>query len=861
MNMWAVSDLPVYSTDRAVRRKEQKRSKYSLVRNRSNQSATVALLSTASETLQHDSDSIRGLLGPAIDGPPSPESIRALSNQMKRSSAKDKHQSHQTTSSGSSSLRSLASADRPSWENALEGLSLSRKSSGRSTASSMPSRDRPESVQIFGKNLFSRRGKLRRDSNAAQTSPPEASLYAPEGNVAMPPQAPTSAPMRDSVVPTLFGRRRTAKLENVDESISPRKFQISGPYNFQHVSHKQRDNLPDLQRSDRVALTSEFSQVRSSQVPAPGTLNGIRADDLHFADFSSDFLPLQEERELDMTVEPHTRISVSRPPPMMPKQFSPPRRLIKHTRSQEQLRAPPPRPPRSPIDPSMLPCPPIPPPRVSSRMSTRQDGFDSFGSTAFDRPQTSSGFRHPQPFPMSPETTSPPSTSHGYFPGPDMGTIPEHSHSRSVGSVGSIGDDNWPLPTPESLMLDAPLPNVPEEEESTAFFRPSRASIASNSSLRGSQSVPMLRPTSMRLDDGSRRPVSNASDTLGRLDLLAAQRALKSALFEGTVAESLPRESWEDDIDYCYEHAVEAHCDYEWDRPSMDIGRDEESDTPVDDRFRNTESCEVSPSMLSPGQFDVPALSPVSQLSVSGHEAITPILTIPKSSNFSLPRADTPPSLHLLHVRKPSDASSFKESHGFTLSPSLLIPNDYQLQMLAAEADARDFTYHSFDEPGLTLDTTTLQEQYRTSASTTGTMESTDSGFEKHVSVTSSSTDFTRLSMSTSSLDLETFAPKPEPLHQFPALEPTRSRIESKNTMPTLPESEEVVSGSVMYRQDFKSRSSESNLVKLALEEPSKRKESILARRQRARTTSLSTPPPPGQYALFPSRNVSGGRF
>ncbi|KAK3357461.1 hypothetical protein B0T25DRAFT_159223 [Lasiosphaeria hispida] len=864
MNMWAVSDLPVYSTDRAVKRKEQKRSKYSLVRNRSNQSATVALLSTASETLHHDSDSIRGLLGPAIDGPPSPESIRALSNQMKRSSAKDKdkHQSHQTTSSGSSSLRSLASADRPSWENALEGLSLSRKSSGRSTASSMPSRDRPESVQIFGKNLFSRRGKLRRDSNAAQTSSSETSLYAPEvSNAPMLPHAPTSAPMRDSVVPTLFGRRRAARLENVDESVSPRKFQISGPYNFQHVSHKQRDNLPDLQRTDRVALTSEFSQVRSTQVPAPGTLNGIKADDLHFADFSSDFLPLQEERELDMAVEPHTRIALSRPPSMMPKQFSPPRRLVKHTRSQEQLRMPPPRPPRSPIDPSMLPSPPIPPPRVSSRMSTRQDGFDSFGSAAFDRPQTSSGFRHPQPFPMSPETTSPPSTSHGYFPDPEMGTILEHSHSRSVGSVGSMGDENWPLPTPESLISDAPLPNVPEEDENTALFRQSRASIASNSSLRGSQSVPMLRPLSMRLDDGPRRPASNASDTLGRLDLLAAQRALKAALFEGTAVESLSRESWEDDIDYCYEHAVEAHCDYEWDRPSMDIGRDEESDTPVEDHFRSTESREASPRMLSPGQFDVPALSPVSQLSVSGHEAITPTLTIPTSSNFSLPRADAPPSLHLLHVRKPSDASSFKESHGFTLSPSLLIPNDYQLQMLAAEADARDFTYHPFDEPGLTLDTTTLQEQYRTSASTTGTMESTDSGFEKHVSATSSSTDFTRLSMSTSSLDLETFAPKPEPLHQFPALEPTRSRAESKSIMPTLPESEEAGSESVMYRQDFKSRSSESNLVRLALDEPSRRKESILARRQRARTTSLSTPPPPGQYALFPSTHVSGGRF
>ncbi|KAK0646056.1 hypothetical protein B0T16DRAFT_328879 [Cercophora newfieldiana] len=856
MNMWAVSDLPAYTVARDARRKPEKKSKYSLGRGRSNSSATLLLPHSPGHS-RRDSDSIRGLLEPAIEGPPSPETIRALNNQMRQSSGREreKHQSqqssHTTTSSGSSSLLSLASADRPSWENALDGLSLSRKSSGRSVTNAMPSRERPDSVQIFSKTLFNRRGKLKRESSAP-TSSGSSSLYSADGVTdGMSVAAPTSAPVRDSLVPAFFNRRRTATLDNVEEN-PRRRLQISGPYNFQHVAHTQKDTLPGLQRVDRASLTSEFSHIRSSQVPAPGTLKGIRADDLHFADFSSDFLPLPEETEQQLADEPRARAAFDLPPSMVPKQLSPPRRTIKHSKSQEQLRMPPPRPPRSPIDPAMgliQPTPPVPPPRISSRTSIRPDGFDSLGAIVLDRPQTSSGFRHVQSsFPLTPEATSPPATSHGYFPGPDMDTIPEHAHARAP----SFSDDsNWPLPCASSPLFDtAALPDVPEEDESVVAMRRSRISIASNSSLRGSQSVPMLRPLSIPpREDNPRRPASNSSDTLGRFDLLAAQRALKAALIDGSRCQSLARESWEDDIDYCYEHAAEADCDFAWDRPSLDISRDCDSTTPVEDQFR---TCEGSPAMLTPGQFDVPALSPVSQIScATAHEAITPTLALPKASNFSLPRNEPPSSLQLPHVRKPSDASSFKESHGFTLSPSLLIPNDYQQQMLAAEADAREFVFHPYDEPS-PFETSGLHTRYRTSASTTGTIESSHSGFEKHISAASSSTDFTRLSASTGSLDLESVAVKSEP---FPLLE-VSFRGESKGAMPTLPESEEAVSMAPRM-----ARSSESNLIKLAAAEPNKRKDSIHARRQRARTTSLSTPPPPNQYALFPSTHLGGARI
>ncbi|KAK1769178.1 hypothetical protein QBC33DRAFT_448164 [Phialemonium atrogriseum] len=792
--MWALPPPTVYAVNHSARviggpKKSKSKSKSTA---KSSKPTTNPLSPSQSAPAKSQlRTNITDLFEPAVDGPPSPESIRALNKQMRRSSVLDKHQSHQTTSSGSSSLRSLASGDRPSWENALEGISLSRKSSGRSTASSMPSRDRPESVQIFGKTLFNRRGKLRRESSAQSSS--GSSLYSAEvaNEAALP---PTSAPSREPPTPGLFGRRRATRSESTDDSAAQRKLQISGPYNFQHVTHTQRNHLPDLRRTNR------------------------------------------------------------------------------HTKSQEQIRVPPPRPPRSPVETEYPPAPPVPPPRISSRMSTRNDGFDPHASPDFERPQTSGGFRHPRPFGFSsPDTTSPPATSHGYFPRSNLDSLQEDYSPR----VATPPDDsNWPLPNPSSFSYEAPLPGVPEEEENTIIARRSRASLASNaSSLRGSQSVPLLRQLSLSQSPETKRPSSGASETLGRFDLFAAQRALKAALLEGNGSEPMSRESWEEDIDYCYDHEAEADCDYAWERPSLDTTREDESVTPVEGDAYNGCHCGASPSMLTPGRFDVPALSPASQVSMTtAQEALTPtVQATPKASNFSLPRTDISHThtQRYLHVREPSDASSFKESHGFNLSPSLLIPNDYQQQMLASESDEPQDHHEALfripsEEPTLTMDTSTLLLHSRISASTTMSNDTDPLGSDRHVSTTSASTDFTRLTMSTSSLDMDTYIPKIETVEPPPFEESDyfHVRAKSQGTMPILPEMDDAPE-QPMIRRDL-THGSDPNLVRLATEGDSrpgaKRKDQLLTRR-RARTTSLSTPPPPGQYALFPSVHITGPRI
>ncbi|KAL0473444.1 hypothetical protein QR685DRAFT_436149 [Neurospora intermedia] len=844
MKLWAVSSLPVY-TEQGARGRSENRFKSSSVPVIAPTSSITTTPPTSTilpvpafapsnngHLLHHDpSDYIHNeLLEPSLNGLPSTEGIRQLSKQMKKVSQKDKHLSHHTASSGSSSLRSLTSTDSLSTDGAF---SLSRKSSGRSTNShTMPNKDRPESVQIFGKTLFNRRGRLKRESSSQN-------LYSAEtgsdANLPLPPTsqpAPTSAPSRDSSIPAFFSRRRTIKAENAEDSVGQRKIQISGPYNFQHVAH---------------------------------TKKGSNVDDLHFSDFSSDSLPLT-----DADLPPSHR-----PPSMSAKQTSP-RRLIKHAKSQDSMSIAPPRPPRSPIEES-IPVPPVPgiPPRKSSRISTPADGLDPF---TLGRPQTSSGFRQAQPLALDTDSPTPPVTSHG------------HTRMTSVPN----NDLNWPLPAPANPASDAvPLANVPEEDSSIA--KPSRASVISNSSLRASQSVPMLRAFSPRqgYDHHNREP----SDSFRPCALADAQRALVSALDEIIGGDpSLSRESWEDDIDYCYEHAAEADCDYEWDRPSLDISRDFGSTAPMEYPYhRKKLSCDPSAPMLTPAQLDIPSLSPVSLNSATtAHEAITPtgMTAAPrptfthshKTSNFSLPRIEAPirsaSSERLktpeLHARKPSDASSFKESHGFTLSPSLLIPNDFQRQMrldsldevsgAGAEGDFSDcrgeypFASHAFCEPGIS---SSKYNPHRASASTTATLESINSG--RHVSTASISTDFTRLTLSTNSLvDMENCNYE-SPVCELPnGNNHVRSESVSAKgaAMPPVPEFEEISDESLRRGESFP------NLVGLAqdsAEAPvtgSKRKDSILGLqrpgRGRARTTSLSTPPPPNQFSLFPNVKLTG---
>ncbi|PCD35811.1 hypothetical protein AU210_008369 [Fusarium oxysporum f. sp. radicis-cucumerinum] len=708
---------------------------------------------------------------PAIEGPPSPERIRQLSKQMKHASHLNR--GHRAVSSGSSSF---VNSER-GWEQGFENMSITRHSSQRSTTSgTSSSRDRPDSVQVLGKNIFHRRakssksGRSRRESSAQSSS--GSSLYSTELS-----SETSLTTFKDAIMPTIFARRKSSR----DETALQKKLQISGPFNFQHVTHTPREQV-----------ANSASRTPGQEHPQPN--------------FYSD-------RVVEHEVSPRSSRASNLP-----------RRLIKHARSQEQLRTSPPRPvrpPRPPLEPLHSPTlgAPIPPPRGSSRQPSLQDG-DALAVARFDRPLTSGGFRHPQPFSPSEIMERPPATSHGYAMAPEQAVLPVDDH-RFSHAITTPDDAAWPLPVTASY--EPPLPDVPEEEEHMVNIgRSPKSIISTRSSLRASQSVPLLR--------GSQTLENNA--------------AQHSAGHYNGQAHSI-RESWEDDIDYCYEHEADANFDYEWERPSLEGGREHAPGVQValfeDDELRELPiigTAESSPGMLSASRFDMPALSPASQASPeSAFEAVTPSTGVAVTNNFSLPRGDKVhrPS-NLSHCRNDSRASSFKESYGFTLSPSLLIPGDYHQQMLLNETERQSYSGEDDVVHGI-VDPNHPYEDVSNAASHTSLQISTS--LNKWVESNNTIRESQIIKSRDDSDEEETTPPASTEKDTVPELTP----------FPSVP---------VTKKPHHKSHASES-IVRDDIPNNTKSVELPKTRRPRARTTSLSTQAPPvGQYALFPRTYAKG---
>ena len=479
-----------------------------------------------------------------------------------------------------------------------------------------PPRERPESIQIFGKQIFSRR--KRRDTHEyGHTSGRSVSSLAvgeeiteegPDenhGNISRP------ATMNSNYQPP------------TPDEPHARHF-ISTPFNFQHITHTRQNHLPNLERTGNNELLSEFVAIRASQAPLFGNLKGIQAQDLHFDNFSSESLTV-------------------------------PQQPMKYSQSHDNLRSPPrsgppPRPPRSPISPT---CPVALPTRTSSwTASVLLDNYDPQAAATLttERPHTGAyrkttpRFTTPTPPPPPPSTTwSEPQDS--YFADRPM------SHA-----VTTPGDEAWPLPSSPPSGFGKELTDVQEEEEDAVTKRRSRGSTR-NSVLRTSQSVPALRRNSHD------RESAVIPHNIALFDKPPLSPGFKNS-----------EESWDNAIDYAYEHEAEADCDYQWERGSFDDGATIDAGPssfgkqPAMDHHQNDDDNSIyhgrfRPSLLVPSPHDVPELSPLSNTSTA--------------SDLRTPASFLRPS----RLRPVSHASSFKESHGFNLSPSLLIPHDFQSQV------------------------------------------------------------------------------------------------------------------------------------------------------------------------------------
>lgn len=524
-----------------------------------------------------------------------------------------------------------------------------------------PNGERPESVQFFGKTIFSRRSarKARLDMPGSRSSSSLSTL--------------PSMSVDHTFVDRLYGRKGSHRGTMSDSGSldgTLRKNHISGPFNFQHLTHTRQEQLPDLNRASRMELLTEFSAIRASQAPAHGQLKGIRAEDIHFKNFSSEDLNASPGLTTDSETRPGTP---RRTRNTLKKSISPDRpcRDLTHARSHENLHASPP--PR-PAHPSPLP----PPPRTSSRTASMLWNPVDPIVTSLERPQTVNGFRRAAAFHL-PITRSEELQD-------DVTVQAPAAPSRPIPDA-----ESWPL-VPGTFECSFQLADVPEEEENYAASRRSRVSSASVD-LRSSRSVPNL----MIRNSVVEHPVPNITRPRTppeRTD------AIGIAISPDEPAIKLTHESWEDDIDYCYEHAAEANCDYEWDRCSAEGGPQEESpsssDTatnlqraisePISSEASGVDllpasdfgACRFRPSLLVPSAMDLPELSPMT------------------SSSVDSPELHTPGLLRPAHFRSASRASSFRESQGFTLSPTLLIPTDFSAQM--DEEDLYDELFSSLKD-------------------------------------------------------------------------------------------------------------------------------------------------------------------
>ncbi|KAJ5038361.1 uncharacterized protein L3040_007226 [Drepanopeziza brunnea f. sp. 'multigermtubi'] len=422
------------------------------------------------------------------------------------------------------------------------------------------------------------------------------------------------------------------------KSSSSRRHQtISNPYNFQHVTHTRQDSFPDLHRTSCTELSSEFIAIRASQAPS-NELKGIRANDMHFENFSFETLGQMSNEEAP---SPSTQTTQQRRKSTRASQRSDPWSLGAHSPDRLGTASP-----ESLHSPSSQTCPVTLPVRTSSRNPIMPfNAVDPLATVTMTRPHTQGGYQTPAPF---------------MFP-----------LEASTHAVTTPGDEAWPLSPSVSGSLSGELTDVLEEEEdpSSKFWM-----LTHSADLRLSQSVPALRRRPQQLSND--QPEASTSTTL-RLSSL--QKRPSAGLKPAQPALGFNfSDSWESDIDWCYEHEVEAHCDYQWDQSSA--GGDTLTDTrtrPASElaqpplqlclqneehayhgRCRPSLSVPSTDSLLIPST-DIPGLSPMSDCSSSCFSPQTP-------SNC----------LSADHTRSPC-RESFKDSCGFHLSPTLLIPADF----------------------------------------------------------------------------------------------------------------------------------------------------------------------------------------
>lgn len=361
---------------------------------------------------------------------------------------------------------------------------------------------------------------------------------------------------------------------------------ISDPFDFHHLTHTNPTQFQSLDTTRENDLVTEFSAIRASQ--RPGTeLKGIRAEDLQFRDFCPEELgpapgpvtPSEEPVSFAISTpetSPSASFSVS------PKQ--PDHRPRRESRVLENFSRPvPPRYSRSgattpPVASPKPPAPELsePAPRAIDEvlgLPSQQTYPDNVHSTPEDAENVASlsqlnlaGMFSQEGRALSPvhdsgantRTSSVSLSTHPL----DLEDVPEEEEATQW------HDSPEPIvqhPARTSCRLDEPL----AEASPTSAAPKSQLSIFVSADLSkkfsevlGSPTLPQFPPEEHRTTNEGRGP---------RRQSRVSKRAAPETIHE----------SWDADIDYCYDHAAEANSNFDWSRNSLDEPRRPENGIPT----------------------------------------------------------------------------------------------------------------------------------------------------------------------------------------------------------------------------------------------------------------------------------------
>lgn len=217
---------------------------------------------------------------------------------------------------------------------------------------------------------------------------------------------------------------------------------------------------------------------------------------------------------------------------------------------------------------------------------------------------------------------------------------------------------------PERFVKPRPAPQPPRIRSPTSPKSPFSEAFSFNNQRSPARTRPRgnsrASPKSSNLRHSVVRPDSETSETLGSPTFTRESPVSKTTARRESNTWRAIEESWEEDVDYIYEHALEADCDNDWDCVSEDEGF-------VDPHHALTRAIQSERPPVLQDTITKPAFK----------------LQLPFSSSRMPPSNDSVPDLGSTSAASASTTGTglqtpFHESEGFILSPSLLLPQDYK---------------------------------------------------------------------------------------------------------------------------------------------------------------------------------------